>query len=299
LNTKAFSWLILVILTFVWGSSFILIKKGLMYFTPQEVGALRIVITFLFLLPFSFTRFRELSRKDWRYLILIGIIGSGAPAFLFAAAQKGIDSSLAGILNSLTPLFTLLIGLVFFSLRVHWYNIAGVFIALAGAIGLIEVSGDYGFNVNIRFAVYVIIATVCYATNVNLVKAHLRHLHPVTITTFSFFVIGFPVLVFLIAGTNFTKTLSENPESWAGLGYISILGIVGTGLALMLFNKLIKIASPVFAASVTYMIPIVAVAWGVVDGERFTWYHVVWIMLILTGVFLVNYSRPYLKMKNI
>jgi drug/metabolite transporter (DMT)-like permease len=275
----------------IWGSSFILIKKGLVYFSPQQVGSLRIVITFLFLLPLAFGRFKGLTKRDWKYLALVGIIGSGAPAFLFAAAQTGIDSSLAGILNSLTPLFTMIIGIIFFNLRIKWFNILGVFIALSGAVGLISVSGGQSFDFNIRYAIYVIIATICYATNVNLVKAYLTHLHQVTITVFSFILIGFPVLMYLLFFTPLYTELKVEPMNWAGIGYVAILGVVGTGLALIAFNKLIKMASPVFAASVTYMIPVVALFWGIADGEVFEWYYLIWILLIIAGVFLVNKRR--------
>lgn len=282
--------MILLTLAIVWGSSFILIKKGLLYFSNLEVGALRIVISFIFLVPFAFRRFKEPSKRDWKYLTIVGVVGSGAPAFLFATAQTGIDSSLAGILNSLTPLFTLFIGLAFFKLKTRWFNVAGVIIALVGAAGLIHVSGGRGFEFNIRYAVFVIIATICYATNVNIVKAHLRHLNAVTITVFSFLVIGLPVLAYLFAGTPFLNKMVSDVQNFEGLGYLAILSIVGTALALFAFNKLIKMASPVFAASVTYIIPVVAVLWGIIDGEPFEWIYVVWISLIILGVFLVNYT---------
>jgi len=291
LKTKAqriHAWIILISLAIVWGTSFILIKKGLEVFSQYEVGALRISITFVFLLPLSFTRIKKLTRYDWKILTIVGLIGSGAPSFLFATAQTGIDSSLAGILNSITPLFTMLIGVGFFSLRLRWFNVLGVLIALLGAIGLISVSGGQSFEFNMRYAVFVIIATICYATNVNLVKYFLKSLDALTITVFSFFTIGFPTLIYLLIFTDFVPQLSNDPDAWEGLGYLTILAVLGTALALMFFNKLIKIASPVFAASVTYMIPVVAVIWGIFDGEIFNWNYLIWVFLILGGVFLVN-----------
>lgn len=290
MNTRLLSWVILLTLAIIWGSSFILIKKGLLYFSHLEVGALRIVITYFFLLPFVLRKIEKLSPSDWKYLAIVGIVGSGAPSFLFATAQTGIDSSLAGILNSLTPLFTLFIGIAFFQLKTKWFNVAGVIIALVGAAGLIHVSGGKGFDFNIRYAVFVIIATICYATNVNIVKAKLRHLNAITITVFSFFIIGPPVLIYLLAATPFIHKISTDPSTHAGLGYIAILSVVGTALALFAFNRLIKMASPVFAASVTYIIPVVAVMWGIIDGEPFDWIYVLWIILIIFGVFLVNYK---------
>lgn len=286
-----FAWIVLILLAIVWGSSFILIKKGLHYFSSTEVGALRISIAFLFLSPLALARLRSLSRRDWGYLTLVGIIGSGFPAFLFAKAQTGIDSNLAGILNSLTPLFTWLVGLSFFGLKTRWFNIAGLLIGLAGAIGLISISGGRSFEFNFQYAVYIVIATIFYATNVNIIKYRLKEVDAITITSFSFFIIGLPVIVFLLFFTDFLDRLTNDQSSFEGLGYIAILAIVGTGLALIAFNKLVKIASPIFAASVTYLIPIVAIFWGTVDGEKILPISFLWIALILTGVLLVNKKK--------
>jgi drug/metabolite transporter (DMT)-like permease len=191
----------------------------------------------------------------------------------------------------LTPLFTLIIGVSFFSLKTRWFNIAGVLVGLAGAIGLISISGGRTFEFNFQYAIYIIIATVCYATNVNVVKYKLRDIDALTITVFSFFTIGLPVLIYLLLFTDFIRQISNEPEALKGLGYISILAVVGTGLALVAFNKLVKLASPVFAASVTYLIPIVAVSWGTIDGERMSAVSFIWMAVILLGIFLVNKKK--------
>lgn len=285
------AWIILAGLALIWGSSFILIKRGLEFFSSAEVGALRISITFLVLSPFAITRIRKLKRREWKLLALVGLIGSGFPAFLFAKAQTGIDSSLAGILNSLTPLFTMIIGLSFFSLKIKWFNIAGVLIGLAGAIGLISISGGRSFEFNFQYAIYIIIATICYATNVNLVKYKLRDVDALTITVFAFFIIGLPVILYLFLFTDFLRQISTEPEALKGLGYVSILAVVGTGLALIAFNKLVKLASPVFASSVTYLIPVVAISWGAIDGEKMTYVSYIWMAVILLGIFLVNKKK--------
>jgi len=281
-------WLILVILAITWGSSFILIKRGLEVFTSGEVGALRIVITWLFLMPFALLRIKVLNKRLTVLFMIVGLVGSLAPAFLFAAAQKGIDSSLAGILNSLTPLFTLLVGIIFFRTRPKWFNIAGVVIGLAGAMGLVSVSGSGNFTFNMGFAVLVIIAAFLYAVNVNTVKAYLKDIDPITITAMSFFMIGPIGAVYLLGFTPFVQSLSGNPHALAGIGYLAILAIVGTGLALMLFNHLIQMSSAVFASSVTYFIPVVAVIWGIADGEHFRAGFLMWILLVIFGVLLVN-----------
>jgi len=289
------AWIILAGLALTWGSSFILIKRGLEAFSSAEVGALRISITFLFLAPFALIRVKTMSLRDWKYLALVGLIGSGLPAFLFAKAQTGIDSSLAGILNSLTPLFTLIIGLSFFSFKARWFNIAGVLIGLAGAIGLISVSGGRSFEFNFQYAVYIIIATICYATNVNIVKYKLPDISAITITSISFLIIGLPVLTYLVFFTDFTRQLVTESQALTGLGYIAILSVVGTGLALIAFNKLVKLASPVFAASVTYLIPVVAVTWGAIDGEKLGAGSYIWMAFILLGIFLVNKKKMTIK----
>ncbi|NQU34695.1 MAG: DMT family transporter [Bacteroidetes bacterium] len=296
-NNTLISWTILLPLVLVWGSSFILIKKSLLYFTAVEVGILRITITFLFLLPWAIRSLRKIDRKHRNYLIISGFIGSFIPAFMFSIAQTGINSSLAGILNSLTPLFTLLLGLAFFKIKASWFNAMGVIIGLAGAMGLIYVSGgDQGFVFNIKYASLVIIATVCYAFNVNFIKLYLKDIDALTITVLTFFYIGIPSLIYVLAFSNIPNKLMNESDALIGIGYVSILAIAGTGIALIAFNMLIKISTPIFASSVTYMIPVVAIIWGIIDGEIFKPIYILWFVLILIGVLMVNTkSRKYSK----
>ncbi len=271
-----------------WGSSFILIKKGLAVYSSDEVGALRIAISFLVLLPFAITRLSRIRGKDWIYLFIVGLAGSVAPAFLFAKAQTGIDSNLAGILNSTTSLFTLIVGVSFFSLKTRWFNVFGIFLGLAGAIGLISISGGKSFELNFGYSVYVIIATMCYALNVNIVKKCLVKPDAISITSISFLLTGIPIIIYMLIFTDFLHQLVTDNNAISGLMYIAILAVFGTGLALIAFNYVIKISSPIFAASVTYLIPIVAIMWGIIDGEKFESIYVFWIFLILLGVLLVN-----------
>lgn len=292
--------LILAGLALTWGSSFILIKQGLKGFDGDSsiVGGLRIVITFLVLLPIALRKIRKISKRQWIILAMVGIIGNLGPAFLFAYAQIGIDSNMAGILNSLTPLFTLLIGLGFFKMKTKWFNILGVMAGLSGAIGLIHYSGGGGFIFSFQYAIYVVIATICYATSVNIIKSHLADVDVYSITAHSFFIIGIPTTLYLILYTNVIAQLTHNPDAWAGLGYISILAVAGTAVALLFFNSLIKMTSALFASSVTYLIPIVAIIWGIIDGEVFTFAYVIWILLILGGVYLVNVRQLKIKKKQ-
>ncbi|MDZ7742108.1 MAG: EamA family transporter [Bacteroidota bacterium] len=299
IKTKLISWGILIALALTWGSSFILIKKGLGVFSSQEVGALRIIISFLVLLPFALARIKKVRAHEWKYLFIIGAVGSAAPAFLFAIAQTGIDSNLAGILNSLTSLFTLLIGLIFFSLKTRWFNVLGVFLGLTGAVGLISVSGGHSFSGNIGYSLYVIIATICYAINVNVLKKYLKRLDAFTITSISFMLLGLPLIIYLLAGTDFYSQIKTDEKAFEGLLYIGILAVFGTGMALIAFNYLIKISSVIFSASVTYLIPVVAVFWGIIDGEIFEPAFFIWILLILMGVFLVNLNYQNRFMNNL
>jgi drug/metabolite transporter (DMT)-like permease len=276
----------------VWGSSFILIKKSLDYFTANEVGILRIAVTFLFLLPTALKKLRGIDKKHRNYLILSGIIGSLIPSFMFAIAQTQISSFLAGTLNSLVPLFTLFMGLAFFSLKTKLYNIIGVFIGLIGAIGLIYASsGELGFALNIKYASLIIIAAICYAFNVNFIKVYLKKLDPLTITALTFFYIGIPSTIYVLVFSDIPNKLLYEHSALIGFGYISLLSVFGTGIALIAFNKLIKMSSPIFASSVTYIIPIVAIAWGIVDGEIFKPIYIIWFVLILIGILLVNTSN--------
>lgn len=288
-QSRLFPWVILFVLVFIWGSSFILMKKGLLGFNHYQLGAIRITLAFLALLPFTIGRFILLTAKDWKYLAIVGVIGNGLPAFLFAKAQTGIDSYMAGLLNSLTPLFTLIVGLSLFGYRTKWFNVLGIFIALAGTTGLLYVGGGKSFDFNFGYGIYVIIATIGYAFQTNIVKFRLNHLDPATIAIFSFFCIGFPALIYLSFFTPFYSQLLHEQQARISFGYIAILALLGTAPAVIIFNKLIKMTSAVFASSVTYLIPVVAIIWGINDGEKFEFIYLIWIVLIFIGIFLVNF----------
>jgi len=292
-----YSWLILVSLMLVWGSSFILIKKALLYFDAVEVGILRVTITFIVLSPFAFRMLPKISRKMMGYIIISGIIGSFFPAILFAVAQTEIDSSLAGTLNALTPLFTLILGIGFFGQKTRWYNIIGVFIGLIGATGLIYASSGLDFVFNLKYASLIIMATICYAFNVNWIKVYLHSIDSLTITVLTFFYIGIPLLIYVLFFSAIPGKLTTDPQTLKGLGYLSLLAVFGTGLALIAFNKLIKVTTPIFASSVTYMIPVVAIIWGIIDGEVFKPTYLIWFVLIIMGILLVNTSPR--KMFNV
>ena len=287
---KYLHWILLFSLAIIWGSSFILIKRSLEYFSPFELGALRIAFAGLTLLPFVFKRIKGIEPKTWLKLIIVGLIGNTIPAFLFAYAQTGIPSSQAGILNSTTPLFAMLVGLVFYNIKISWRNILGVFIGLFGAVLIIYGQSDGNLQFNFFYSSLVLIASVLYAFNLNLIKQHLANVDAYTIAVISYFVLLGPVLIFLFWGTDFIQTV-QNPVNLKGLIYPAVLGVVGSAMAISLFNILIKFKSVLFAASVTYMIPIVALFFGILDGERFAPVNFLWVAAILGGVLLVNKKR--------
>jgi len=298
IKTEIVSWLILLSLVLVWGSSFILIKKGLDFYSPLELGSLRIVIAFLCLLPFSFSRFKKVDRKSLYYILVSGVVGSAIPAILFSLAEVGLDSSSAGILNSLTTVFTLIVGILFFRGTSNWINIVGVVIGLAGTVGLLTVSGGHSLNFNIHYGLYIIMATIMYAFNANIIKYKLKEVDPETITILAFTMAGIPSLILLGSATDFFHQIATDKESWQGLIYVGILGAIGTALAMMFYNKLIKNISAVFASSVTYMMPVIAIIWGVLDGETFKISFLSWILLILLGVLMVSKRNVGYSLKS-
>lgn len=278
--------LVLIFLAFVWGSSFILMKRGLESFDPYQVAALRIGITFLVLMPFAIARLKKLSRKQFWYLAVAGIIGNGIPAFLYTIAQTNVSSSIAGVLNSLTPLFTLLAAVTMFKTRVSWINVAGILAGLGGAILLVLKDGYLKAGPADLFGLLIVVATLFYGFNTNHVKHNLADVDGMGIASVAFFIIG-PFAVVYLFLSRFWVNL-EQPGAWSDFGAIAILAIAGTAFALILWNILIKKLTAIFAASVTYVIPVFALMWGIIDGESINLRQIFGMMMILAGIYLVN-----------
>jgi len=287
MNTKFINWFILILLALIWGSSFILMKRGMEVFSSNQVAALRIFIAFLFLSPLIFKHVKKEFLKHWKGFIGMGVIGNLIPAFLFTNAETGISSSLTGALNSLTPLFTLLIGVLLFKAKTGWINALGITIGFVGALGLLMVGKTEAFDSDLLFIFYVVLATICYALSVNIIKKYLSEVNSTTATVWAMMFIG-PFAGAYLFTTDFTHRLVTNPLALQSLGFISILAIFGTAISVIIFNVLIKNTSPIFASSVTYLIPIVAMGWGLFDNESVLPVHFAWIGLILAGVYLVN-----------
>ena len=276
---------IMFLLAFIWGSSFILMKRGLEVFSYTQVADLRMCLAWLSLVPFVWNKMGKLEKKHWIPLAVVGVFGNGVPAFLFTKAQTQIDSSLAGILNALVPLFTLIIAVAVFKTKVKTHNIIGVLIGLCGAVWLI--AGNGLVTDNICFAGFVVVATICYAISLNTIKNYLGQLNPILISGVAFFFVGPPTLIHLF-GTDFFELMNNDPKAWSGLVYLVLLAVVGTSFAVVLFNKLVAQTTAIFASSVTYLIPVFAIMWGIIDGEHIQIHHLLGTGIIFGGIYLVN-----------
>lgn len=283
-------WLYLIVLSMIWGTSFILIKKGLVGLTQIQLGSLRTVLTAIILFSVGLPTLKQIKKPQWKWIALSALFGTFFPAFLFAFAQKHIDSAVASILNSLTPLATAVLGYLVFSIYTTRRQMIGVFIGLLGSIMLIMAGAHINPHQNHWYGILVLIASVGYALNVNILKKYLNELSPLAIATGNFVVIVIPALLILI-GTGYFDEIWTVPEVQVSTGYIAVLALFGTALAKILFNKMIQISSPVFASSVTYTMPVVAVLWGIFDGERFGWYQAISALIVLFGVYLANQRK--------
>lgn len=282
------NWLLLLLIGTIWGSSFILIKKGLVVFSDTQIAALRMGLAWIVTLPFLLPRVREINNKEWLILLSVGLFGNGIPAFLFAYAQTKLDSSLTGMLNSLVPILTMVFGLLLFGLRTWTVQVIGLVIGFIGALMLIAMPG--GINGFRPEALLVVFASACYAFNLNMVRKFLPTMPSMLITAGSFLWIG-PLCLIYLFSTDFLMRF-EHEHALFSFGAIATLAIVGTTLAVLMFNRLIQSGGPLFASMVTYIVPVVAIGWGFLDDEQISSWSVMGVLIILTGVYLVNKPSP-------
>lgn len=279
---------LLILLSLIWGTSFILIKQGLKAFDPEVVGALRVSAAALFLLPIGLSRLRGLTPIHYRRLFLSGLMGIFIPSFLFAFAQTKLESAVTGIGNSLTPIFTLILGAVLFGQRFHRSSLLGILVRLAGTVMLILTQTGQSISGVNAYSLLIIAACLFYATNVNFIKYRIADLPSMTITSVSILLIGPFALGYLFGATNFASAMATTPGAWTAFGFVVFLGLMSTAIATVVFNRLVKISTPLFTTSVTYLIPLVAVMWGVLDGERLMFNHYLGMIAIVGGVYLAN-----------
>ena len=291
---KLNKWFYLIALSLIWGSSFILIKKALVGLEASQLGSLRIIFSSIFIFLIAWRNIFSIKKIEWKWITISAFLGSFFPAFLFAFAEKEIDSSVASIINSIVPLNTLILGMIIFKIESTKRQIIGVLIGFFGTYLLISSGLKLNPDQNYNYAGLVILCSFLYALNVNIIKKYLQHLSALTITVGHFTAIILPaVLVFLFSDFEFSSL--ENDEVKTSIFYVFILALFGTALAKIIFNKLIKISSPVFASSVTYSMLIVSIFWGIVDGEKFSIYQLIATLIIVFGVILTNKKT---KIKN-
>lgn len=263
-------------------------KRGLEAYSSEQVAAIRMFVAFICMFPFWIKLFDKNDLKYWPAFLTVGLFGNFIPAFLFTKAETGISSALAGMLNGLTPLFTLILGVLVFKTKVKWFQVTGIIIAFLGAIGLITAGNSISTeNTQLFYSLLVALATLCYGISVNTIKAKLNHVAAIKATAWAFTLVG-PMAGIYLFSTDFIYVANTHPQGLSSLGYVFILGAVGTALSVALFNVLIRQTTAIFASSVTYLIPIVAIIWGIVDGETIFPMQLLFISLIITGIYLVN-----------
>jgi drug/metabolite transporter (DMT)-like permease len=285
-SDRLLNWTIFAALSFIWGSSFILMKEGMKGLSAYQVAAIRMASAGIILLPLAVKQMRQLPKDKIGYAVLSGILGSFVPAFLFCIAETKIDSALAGILNALTPISVITIGILFFRSKVTKMQFAGVLIGFAGLMLLFLNKGKIDLTY-ISYSSLVLLATVSYGLNVNMVNRHLHHVPSMHIATFAFVSLLIPALIVLWITGYFNLPLT-NKEVLLSTGASAVLGIMGTAVATILFYVLLKKAGTVFSSMVTYGIPFVAILWGVLAGEAITLMQIACLAVILGGVYVAR-----------
>tara|TARA_E500000075_G_scaffold131850_1_gene142966 strand:- start:148 stop:1035 length:888 start_codon:yes stop_codon:yes gene_type:complete len=288
IKIPANKWLYLFLLSLIWGSSYILIKRGLVGLSPIELGSARIVISTVFLLILGYKSLKGLSRYQWKWLIITGFLGTFFPSFLFAFAQQHIESSVAAILNSLTPIFTVLVGITLFSTRMLSRQYAGVLLGFLGSLGLVWGGAQINPNQPVGYVLLIISASMCYAVNIHFLKHKLSDVSAMAMTLGNFIAILPPALLMLFFTDFFSLQNLQKAEVITSLGFVATLAFFGTAIAKVMFNRFVKIASTVFVSSVTYTLPIVALFWGSLDGEQMSAFQLIGAAVILIGVSLAQ-----------
>lgn len=285
-NQPPLAWLLLFLLALIWGSSFILIKKGLLAFPGDQAASIRLFVSCIFISPFAWKYIRIIPKSKILFCILVGIFGSGTPAFLFSYAQTNLSSSMAGILNTLTPVFTLVLGILLFQLSANIYKKAGIALGFAGAIMLVYNGSEIKGTLSM-YAVLVVLATMCYAISVNIMHKYLKGLNPISIAALALLFVGPPAGIYLFF-TDFPDRLIFHPDAMKSFGSLVILALFSTTIATVLFNRLVQMTGAIFSSAITYLIPVVALFWGFADGEVLQVIDLLGLLAILGGVYLTN-----------
>ncbi|QQQ27165.1 DMT family transporter [Chryseobacterium indoltheticum] len=287
MNADKEKWLLLIILSVIWGSSFILIKKSLDHFSPYQVGALRVLIAGIILMPVAISKYRLFPKKHLKWLILAAFTGNFIPMFLFPIAETQISSSIAGIINSMMPIFVIIVGALIWKFETTKRQMTGVFISFTG-VCLLAFGGDDSTQFKIFPIFLLLLATLCYAMSTTTVKSKLMDVSSTVLSAFVFsFVLFLPSLIALLS-TGFVSQFTFTKENMIGLGFVSLLSVFGTGLAMMMNYRLLKVSTPLFASTVTLLMPIVAIIWGVLDGEKLTTVQFAGTIVIIAGLIFLR-----------
>lgn len=291
MNADKEKWVLLIVLSLIWGSSFILIKKSLEHYNPYQVGALRVLIAGLILMPVAISKYRLFPKKHLKWLILAAFTGNFIPMFLFPIAETEVSSSIAGIINSMMPIFVIIVGALVWKFETTKRQIIGTFISFTGVCLLaFGGNGDEG-QFKLIPILLLLLATLCYAVSTTTVKSKLMEVSSTVLSAFVFsFVLFFPSLIAL-AGTGFFSTFSFNESHLTGLMFVGLLSVFGTGLAMMMNYRLLKVSSPLFASTVTLLMPIVAIIWGILDGEKLSVMQFVGAGIIIAGLIFLR-AKP-------
>lgn len=290
MHTDYKKWGYLILLSLIWGSSYILIKKGLIALSPIQLGSLRILFTFSILVLVGYKHLKKIPVDKWSWIGLSGFLGTFFPNYLFAFAETKIDSAIAAVLNGLTPLFTLLFGLFFFGIGLQKKKLLGVVVGLFGTLILVVKQIQSTGVENGLYLLLVVVAALCYAANVNIIKYRLGGISSLGIALGNFIVISFPAFAIFL-GSGFVDLNFQSPVVQHSIGYIFLLAFFGTAMAKVVFNELVAISSPVFSSSITYLLPVVAIFWGVLDGEQLGWEQFAASMIIMAGVYLITDTK--------
>ncbi len=289
LRKPFWQWTMLLFIAFLWGSSFILMKHGLETFSFEQVASMRMFFAFIFFLPFIIKKIKKYPiKKTWSFII-VGFVGNYMPGLLYTSAQTHIDSSLAGVLNSLVPVFTLIIGLILYKVSFERSKIWGIAIGLVGAMALILGQSSSAENSNPLYAGLVIVATIGYAISINETKFKLKDVDALSVTVYSFLLVG-PVAGIHLLFSDYTEAL-KTPDFSLNLSLIVALAFFSTFVAVSIFNVLIKYTDTLFSSAVTYVIPVFALGWGFMDGEIFSIIQIIGTVIILLGISLINKKK--------
>ena len=294
MNLNLRKWGTLIILSIIWGSSYILIKKGLTGLTPVHLGSIRVIITTILIAPIGYNKIKHIPKNKMKWVAISAFVGSFFPAYLFAFAETEISSSVTAVMVSLTPLFTLLISVIIFGEELLKKQVLGVIIGFLGIVVLIH-NELLSSSFNILYVMFVVLAAFCYAVNANLLKYKLPNIPALGIVFMSFLFMFIPAFIVLFFSDFPFSNFTSNPLILESIIYIIILALFGTAIAKVMYIKLLAISTPVFSVSTTYLMPVVAIFWGLLDGEEFKLTQFFGTSIILIGVYLVTKKKAPIK----